>query len=586
MSLIHPAPSYLEMGAGERHDSLVPDFRFRSTRMTMKTPLALLVLISSTGSTAAQSIQWMRDAGSTPFSANEHGAAIDTDADGNAYVLGHLSINSQFSGLAVQAHEDGCIAKYSAFGTVQWVRTFGGPGFVDIQETAVKVSTADNAVYACGQMRTQIANPTVYFGTDSFTFNGNSLHAFLVKFDLDGNFQWMRHGGGTPYGARFNDLDIDEQGRIVAVGSADGTNVFDGQTMMSNANMGVLARYLPDGTLIDLVQLADSASSQQATAVEVAPSGNIYVGGAFWGDLQLDGSTVNAPTSSTFTLKLNDALTGQWITAGGGNNTTYGSWLEGLALDAAENCYIAGECSGDTVRFGTHSFIGHSFYDDEVFTAKLDPNGVVQWLRRGGSEQNDEALDIIADAQGNTVITGFLGGNIPYADFDGLHVDIVSQSIHCFIARYDANGQLIYAERMGGGSDDVGFGLALANDSTFFLTGSTWGSTQWLNWNYVSCCADPNLFIAKVHDLFNELSTGAGEAADPASTITPTPNPASSTLCINGLPANATCQVFNSAGARMAVSPVAHSIDVGKWPDGLYLLHVRGRAPVPFIVQH
>ncbi len=358
----------------------------------MKTYL-FSALLSTTTIAHAQSILWMRDAGSTPFSGYERGDAVDTDAYGNVYVLGHLSIDSQFSGLPVPAHQDGCLAKYSTFGLVEWVRTFGGPGFVDIQETAVKVSAAHNAVYACGLMRTQFANPTVYFGTDSFTYNGNSLHAFLVKYDLDGNFQWMRHGGGTPYGARFNDLDIDAQGRIVAVGSNDGNNVFDGQTIISTANKGLLARYLPDGTLTDLVLLADSATSQQATAVEVAPiTGNIYVGGGFWGELQLDGSNVYAPTSSTFTLKLDDALNGQWITAGGGNNTTYGSWLEGLAIDAEENSYITGECSGDTVTFGAHSFIGHTFHDDEVFTAKLDPDGAVQWLRRGGSEQQRRVL--------------------------------------------------------------------------------------------------------------------------------------------------------------------------------------------------
>ncbi|MBK6777433.1 MAG: T9SS type A sorting domain-containing protein [Flavobacteriales bacterium] len=547
---------------------------------SLTTPLFVILLAFQAKS---QSIQWMRDAGSTPFSGNEHGDAVDTDANGNAYVLGHLSIDSQFSGLPVQAHQDGCIAKYNTLGVVLWVRTFGGPGFVDIQETAVKVSTADNAVYACGLMRTQFANPTVYFGTDSFTYNGNSLHAFLVKYDLNGNFQWMRHGGGTPYGARFNDLDIDDQGRIVAVGSADGTNVFDGQTIISTANKGVLARYLPDGTLTDLLLLADSANSQQATAVEVAPvTGNIYVGGGSWGELQLDGSSVYAPTSSTFTLKLDDALTAQWITAGGGNNTTYGSWLEGLAIDAMENSYVTGECSGDTVTFGAHSFIGHTFYDDEVFTAKLDPNGIVLWLRRGGSEQNDEALDIIADAQGNTVITGMLGGNIPYAVFDGIQVDIVSQSLHCFIARYDANGQIMYAERMGGGSDDVGFGLALANDSTFYLTGSTWGSTQWLNWNYVSCCADPNLFIAKLNDTFNDISTGSLEITERASGLWP--NPASGMLFIHSARVNMPVEVFDALGQRI-ISTRTGIIDVSAWSEGIYFVRVKGRTQ-RVIVQH
>lgn len=554
----------------------------RTDTRTMKIAVLVPALFIAMAS-RSQTITWMRDAGSTPFSANEHGEAIDSDADGNAYVLGHLSIDSQFSGLPVQAHQDGCIAKYNTLGAVQWVRTFGGPGFVDIQVSAVKVSTADSAVYACGQMRTQFANPTVYFGTDSFTYNGNSLHAFLVKYDLNGNFQWMRHGGGTPYGARFNDLDIDDQGRIVAVGSADGINEFDGQTITSNANKGILARYLPDGTLTDLVQLADSANSQQAMAVEVAPiTGNIYIGGGFWGDLQLDGSSVFAPTSSTFTMKLDDALNGQWITAGGGNNTTYGSWLQGLAIDAAENNYITGECSGDTVTFGAHTFIGHTFYDDEVFTAKLDPNGVVQWLRRGGSEQNDEALDIIADAQGNTVITGMLGGNIPYADFDGIQVDIVSQSLHCFIARYDASGQIIYAERMGGGSDDVGFGLALANDSTFFLTGTTWGSTQWLNWNYVSCCADPNLFIIKLNDTFNDITTGVSQARPQALRIWP--NPASDRVSVRGIATNTPIEVFDALGQRI-IATNDNTINVSTWSNGFYFVKTEGLIQ-RMVVQH
>ena len=185
------------------------------------------LLIPSNSNLYAQSIQWIHDAGSTPFDANENGTAVDADANENAYVIGHLTRDSYFSGLLVAAQQDGCLAKYNGNGIVQWVRTYGGPGAVDIQEGPVKVSNADNAVYVCGSFRTQIANPTITFDTISYTDTSNSRHGFLAKYDLNGNIQWMKHGGGAGLGAGFNDIDLDDQGRIIVVGTVEGTTLFD-----------------------------------------------------------------------------------------------------------------------------------------------------------------------------------------------------------------------------------------------------------------------------------------------------------------------------------------------------------------------
>ncbi|WP_309642543.1 T9SS type A sorting domain-containing protein [Flavobacterium sp.] len=463
----------------------------------------LVSLVSNT--LCAQSIEWMRDGGSTPFSANERGDAVAVDTNNNSYSLGHLAIDSYISGLFVPAHEDGFLAKYDASGNVQWVRTFGGPGFVDIQESSIKVSTADNAVYVCGSFRTQTANSVITFDGISFTYAGNSRHGFLAKYDLNGNIQWMRHGGGTVgLGTGYNDLDIDDQGRIVVVGTADGTNTFDSQTLTYDG--GILIRYLPDGTLANLIQLNNTtAEHQEAREVEVAPgTGNIYVGGAFFGAIALNSFTANSFVFSVFELKLDANLTCQWLSNGGG---TYGSWINGLAIDANENSYIAGHASGTTVSFGPHTFNGYTASDSEIITVKFNPEGVPQWLRHGGSLRNDEAWDIISDTSGNTVITGFLGGNVLTANFDSISVTLFTQSKHCFIARYDTDGNIVYAKRLGGGSDDVGLGLALANENTFYLTGTTWGSTLWGNWNYQSCCLDPNFFVAKFNDTFNQAIT-------------------------------------------------------------------------------
>ncbi len=464
--------------------------------------LFLYIGIFTPSNVKSQSIEWMRDGGSTPFSANDLGTAVATDGNGNSYSLGHLAIDSYISGLFVPAQQDGFLAKYNGSGVIQWARTFGGPGFVDIQEASVKVSPIDGAIYICGAFRTQIANSTVTFDGISFTYAGNSRHGFLAKYDASGNIIWMKHGGGTGgLGVGYNDLDIDDQGRIVVVGTADGTNVFDTQTLTYDG--GILMRYLPDGTLENVMQLNNTtAEHQEAREVEVAPgTGNIYVGGAFFGTIALNSFTANSAAFSAFALKLDVNLNCQWLSNGGG---TYSTYIRGLAIDSNENIYITGNASGSTVNFGPHSFTGNTATDNEIITVKFNPQGVPQWLRHGGSIRNDEAWDIISDASGNTIITGFLGGNILFANFDTVQVQLFTQSKHCFVARYDTNGNVVYAKRLGGGSDDVGLGLALVNDTTFYLTGTTWGSAPWLNWNYVSCCRDPNFFVIK----FNEASNG------------------------------------------------------------------------------
>jgi hypothetical protein len=318
--------------------------------------------------------------------------------------------------------------------------------------------------------------------------------------------------------------------------------------------------------------------------VEVAAgTGNIHIAGAFFGTIALNGFTATAAPFSIWVMKLDEALTCQWLSIGGGNSSTYGSYPRGLAIDAAENSYITGNASGALVTFGPHSFTGNSESDDEVFVVKYNSGGEAQWLRHGGSIRNDGAFDIIADAQGNTVITGLLGGNIPFAEFDGIQVDIVSQSTHCFIARYDANGQIIYAERLGGGSDDVGSGLALANDSTFFLTGTTWGSTPWLNWNFQSCCLDPNLFIAKFSDTFNDPSTGIPDPERTSAIIYP--NPATDRITVRGLKGNPRSMITDSMGRPVCGVSANATIDVSNWPDGLYIAR-SAEHRVPFVVAH
>ena len=72
------------------------------------------------------------------------------------------------------------------------------------------------------------------------------------------------------------------------------------------------------------------------------------------------------------------------------------------------------------------------------------------WARAAGGTMFDSGQAIDCDDEGNSFITGFFRGVITFGDLSLTsqdHADI-------FVAKYDVNGQLIWATRAGGISGD------------------------------------------------------------------------------------------------------------------------------------
>ena len=89
-----------------------------------------------------------------------------------------------------------------------------------------------------------------------------------------------------------------------------------------------------------------------------------------------------------------------------------------VALDAAGNNYVAGHLAG-TVTFGigepsTTTLIGHSLFVLDLFVAKYDAKGALQWARSVGGDGFDEVAAIAADAAGNVHVTGMFDGAVTF----------------------------------------------------------------------------------------------------------------------------------------------------------------------------
>jgi hypothetical protein len=105
------------------------------------------------------------------------GAALD--ASGNVYVSGLSSVVDPGN------QTEALLLKFTALGTLEWARAWGGAGF----DASRGVAVGPDGVYLAGE-------------TNSFFAND----AFLVKFDVDGNLLWERDWGVDGLQAPFTGL--------------------------------------------------------------------------------------------------------------------------------------------------------------------------------------------------------------------------------------------------------------------------------------------------------------------------------------------------------------------------------------------
>ena len=113
--------------------------------------------------------------------------------------------------------------------------------------------------------------------------------------------------------------------------------------------------------------------------------------------------------------------------------------------DASGNFYVTGSFEG-VAKFGTNSLSSNGgFAFDDIFVVKYDPAGNVLWAKQAGGSGKDFGTAIALDGAGGVYVAG---------TSDSLPCTIGTNSIgnygtDMFLARYDGNGNVLWAQRGG-----------------------------------------------------------------------------------------------------------------------------------------
>jgi uncharacterized delta-60 repeat protein len=300
-----------------------------------------------------------------------------------------------------------------------WVRRYNGTGDSTDWAWAIAVDN-DGNVYVTGYS----------YG------NGTGYDYATIKYFSDGDTAWVRRYNGPGNSQDYaRAIAIDGSGDVYVTGySAENTSYY------YNYDFATI-KYYPDGEIAWVrIYNGPGNGDDQASAVAIDRSGNVYVTGECYGDsgTYLDYATIKYyPNGDVAWLRRYN---------GEGNDQ---DWAHALAIDSSGNVYVSGQSYG----WGT---------DFDYVTIKYYPNGDTAWLRRYSAPGSsyDLAQAIAIDYSDNVLVTG-----VSYNP-GGTGQD------YCTI-KYDHNGDTVWVRRYDGPGYSYDWAWAVAVDgfNNVYVTG-------------------------------------------------------------------------------------------------------------------
>jgi len=241
-------------------------------------------------------------------------------------------------------------------------------------------------------------------------------------------------------------------------------------------------------------------------SVATDASGNVLVTGSFQGTVDFDPGPATQNITAVafldfFVIKLDPLGNLIWIKTIGGSQSEVGV---SMVTNSNNDILVVGEFAG-TVDFdpnaGISNLTSNSSFSD-MFILHLDANGNLIWAKSVGGTGADEARSIAIDNNNSFFILGNFQGTIDLDPGVGTTTKVSGGDYDVFIQKFDANGNLVWAEAYGGSNIDQGLALDIDGSGNVYSTGYFLGGLDLDpgsgSQNHTATGGSCNIFIQKL----------------------------------------------------------------------------------------
>ena len=379
--------------------------------------------------------------------------SVHEDGSGLVCVAGYIAGDTDFDpgpGIDTKIFSGGkdfFFAGYNASGQYQGAVTWGGSG--------------DDKAYDM-----VLANPAIAFVTGHFE----------GTVDLDpGPAIEMRtsNGGVDGFITRFI-VDLPEPEKIIEVLSPNG-----GEHWSFNTQQSIEWDWSGSIPNVDIDLSLNGGSSFDITlATGIANTGEfeVTVDPAWDSDiariLVTSSSDAGVWDVSDGDFRIWDLDSLAWAVHAGGTDNDRGSCVTTLSDNSV---VVSGKFTGSaTFGEGTpNETYLTSHGGEDIFLARYNPDGSLEWVSYAGGASNDVGCSITALSDTSIVVTGWAYSGSVFGEGEPNETVIGSNGVEdMFVARYYSDGSFAWVKTTGGIGHDEGYGITTLSDDSVVLTGS------------------------------------------------------------------------------------------------------------------
>lgn len=211
------------------------------------------------------------------------------------------------------------------------------------------------------------------------------------------------------------------------------------------------------------MQRGGGLTIDEALDIALDANNNTYTVGYFTGQSSFGGNAISSQgVTDVFITKNDNQGNFLWAVNGGGGSSDR---AEAVAVDGLGNVYVTGYFSG-TASFGSQTISSAGLQD--VFIAKYNTNGVLQWVTSAGGMESDFGFGIDVNNLGEVFITGSFKD---MASFGSFSLTATNTTSDIFVAKLNTSGVFQWVKSGSGNYSNLGRSIGADNYGNVYVTG-------------------------------------------------------------------------------------------------------------------